>query len=73
MTVKEFLDVVNEATVYKAVIYERRWSDSWNAYDNKCTGKIVHSKKDLEPYYDCKLHYFALCKCTHSEIYIQMP
>lgn len=77
MTVKEFVDVVNNTVIDYAKIYEMRWNENYNDYDCKFTDKRVKSKKDLEPYYDCELVSFELemmyGEYDDSAIYIKMP
>ena len=77
MTVKEFVDVVNDRVIDFARIYELHWNPLWNDYDHKYTDKRVNSQKDLEPHYDCELSYFELIapygEYDDSAIYIKMP
>ena len=77
MTVKEFVDVVNDVVIYYARIYELHWNPLWNDYDYKYTDKRVKSEKDLEPYYNCELSSFELIapygEYDDSAIYIKMP
>lgn len=77
MKVKEFVDVVNYTVIDYAKIYEMRWDERYKDYDCKFTDKRVHSKKDLEPYYDCELDYFDFemqwGEYDDSAIYIKMP
>ena len=77
MTVKEFVDVVNNEVIDYAQIYELYWNWLFEDYDYKCTGKRVNSKKDLEPYYNYELSYFELIapygEYDDSAIYIKMP
>lgn len=77
MTVKEFVNVVNDVVINYARIYELHWNPLWNDYDHKYTDKRVNSKKDLEPYYDCELSSFELItlygEYDDSAIYIKMP
>lgn len=76
MTVKEFVDVVNDVVIDYAKIYELHWNPLWNDYDHKYTDKRINSKKDLEPYYDCELSNFELIapygEYDDSAIYIKM-
>lgn len=77
MTVKEFVDVVNDVVIDYARIYELHWNPLWNDYDYKYTDKRINSKKDLESYYDCELSSFELIaqfgEYDDSAIYIKMP
>lgn len=77
MKVKEFLDVVTFNIIDYAKIYEMYWNEVYNDYDCKFADKRVKNKKDLEPYYDCELHYFDYETCwgeyDDSAIYIKMP
>lgn len=77
MKVKEFVDVVNSTVIDYAKIYEMKWNENYQDYDCKFTDKRVHSKKDLEPYYDCELDGFELelmyGEYDDSSIYIKMP
>lgn len=77
MTVKEFVNVVNDRVIDYARIYELRWNLLWNDYDHVYIEKRVNSKADLEPYYDCELSYFELIapygEYDDSAIYIKMP
>jgi hypothetical protein len=77
MTVKEFVDVVNDAVINYAKIYEMRWREDYQHYFEEFTNKRVQSKKDLEPYYDYEIDGFELNLCygeyDDSAIYIKMP